>query len=49
MTFTVLGGVNYFFTVFCGLRINITVSNKPGIGYLLLDSSTIPNLLETAR
>jgi len=49
MTFTVLGGVNYFFSVFCGLRINITVSNKPEIGYLLLDSSTILNLLETAR
>jgi len=49
MTFTVLGGVHYFFTVFCGLRINITVYNKPKIGYLLLDSSTLLNLLKKAR
>ena len=49
MTFTVLGDIHYFFTVFCGLRINITVSNKPEIGYLLLGSSTILNLLETTR
>jgi hypothetical protein len=44
MTFTVLGGVNDLFTVFCGLRINIAVYNKPEIGYLCLDSSTILNL-----
>lgn len=49
MTVTVLGGVNYFFTVFCGLRINIKVSNKPEIGYFLLDSSRILNFLEIAR
>ena len=48
MIFAVLGGVHYFLTVFCGLRINITVYNKPEIGYLLLDSSLLTYLLHGA-